>query len=173
MATGWHLTRRFWSSLRPGPPSATDEEWALQHLNPGQQLIWARLTNPDRRHAVGVGRSVAAALDLRPGSEVVTAALMHDCGKLVSQLRTPARVVATLVWSALDDGLAVDWLESRWSLLRRLAQYRCHPQLGGLLLAAAGSAPTVVAWASEHHLKPESWTLPPEIATVLKACDDD
>ena len=41
------------------------------------------------------------------------------------------------------------------------------------MLGMAGSAPLTVAWAREHHLPPEEWTVPLEVGEVLKAADDD
>jgi hypothetical protein len=167
-----HLARRFVGSLRPGPPAPTDEAWAEAHLLAGEVALWRRMANPDRRHAVGVGRNVVAELGPATGRPVVAAALLHDVGKVVSAYRTPARVVATVVWAVVDDGLADRWLERRrpW---RRLAQYRRHPQLGAELIRQAGGDPLTVAWAAEHHLPPDRWTLPPTVAAVRKACDDD
>jgi len=37
----------------------------------------------------------------------------------------------------------------------------------------AGSAPLTVAWAAEHHLPPEDWTVPATIGRALKDADDD
>ena len=48
-----------------------------------------------------------------------------------------------------------------------------HPRLGADLLGMAGSAPLTVAWAAEHHLPPEDWTVPRPIGEALKAADDD
>ena len=44
---------------------------------------------------------------------------------------------------------------------------------GDDLLGLAGSAPLTVAWAAEHHLPPEEWTVPIAIGQALKAADDD
>ena len=41
------------------------------------------------------------------------------------------------------------------------------------LRLAAGSDPLTVAWAREHHLPPEAWTIDPEIAEALHEADDD
>ena len=41
------------------------------------------------------------------------------------------------------------------------------------LLGMAGSAPLTVAWAAEHHLPPDEWTVPVAVGEALKAADDD
>ena len=131
------------------------------------------MSSSDRRHAIGVAREVIDTLGSDLDHQIVVAALMHDCGKVVSGLGTLSRVVATLVWIVLDDSLASRWLDASSPLRRRLAQYRRHPQLGAVLLAAADSDALVVSWAGEHHFAPEAWTVAPEIANVLKSCDDE
>jgi hypothetical protein len=172
-----HLAKRFVWSLWPGPPASLDESWAQARLSPSELTIWDRMSNPDRRHAVAVARAVERALDGvlddGAGDAVVTAALLHDCGKVVSGLGTLARVGATLVWAALDDDVAGGWLDSPVAIKRRLVEYRRHPELGAVLLAAADADPLVVAWAAEHHLPPAGWTVEPRYASILKACDDD
>jgi hypothetical protein len=154
-----HLVRRFFGSLRPGGPGAADEAWARSQLLPGEVALWARLSNPDRRHAVGVARDVVARLGRDATRPVVAAALLHDAGKVLSGLGTFARVGATLLGRARARGRAADYLR--------------HPELGADLLREAGSDPLTVAWASEHHLPPDRWTLDRPLADALKAADDD
>ena len=134
-------------------------------LLPGERALWGRLSAPDRRHAVGVARSVAAAL---PGADrpVLAAALLHDVGKLDSGLGTFARVPATVVGAAAGRGRAARWPG-------RVGAYLDHPARGAARLRAAGSAPLTVTWAAEHHLPPARWSLPRSLADALAAADDD
>lgn len=169
----WHLARRFAASVRPGPPSADDDAWVRANLTSGERFVWDRMSNPDRRHAAGVARAVAADLGTDADRPVIAAAVLHDSGKVVSGLRTPARVAATLLWATLDDEVAMRWADRPRGWKRRLGQYRLHPSLGAELLAEAGSDPLTVAWTREHHLPAEEWTVPLAVASVLKACDDD
>ncbi len=170
-ASWWHLALRFARSLQPGPPAPLDETWAQSFLSDGEQTIWQRMSKPDRRHAIGVARAVVDTFGGEVDDQVVVAALLHEGGKVVSQLGTVSRVGATLFWAVIDESRASRWLDAPSALRRRLAQYRRHPQLGALLLAAVDSDVLVVSWAGEHHLSPDSWTVDPEIANVLKACD--
>ena len=169
----WHLAKRFAGSLKPGPPSSADEEWARSQLLPGERRVWDTMSNPDRRHACTVARAVDAELSGRADRPVVAAALLHDSGKVVSGLRTPARVVATCFWLVAGDGTAAEWRCDASIVKRRLAQYRLHPTIGADQLAAVGSDPLTVDWTREHHLPPEQWTVPADVANVLKSCDDD
>ena len=154
-----HLAHRFAGSLSPRPPAAADAAWATAQLLPGEQALWDRMSHPDRRHAVGVGREVVRRLGSDATRPVVAAALLHDVGKLDAGLGTFARVAATLVDRRDGDG--------------RFARYRRHDELGAAMLTAAGSDALTVAWAREHHLAPACWTLPPMVADALKAADDD
>ena len=177
MAGVLHLVRRFFRSIRPGPPPPADEAWARGLLNPGEVEIWQRMSNPDRRHAVMVARAVVDRwpADLpAPDRPVLAAALLHDSGKVLSGFRTPARVAATLVWAVVADASADRWLTGRPDGLRaRLARYRRHPELGAEMLRAAGSDPLTASWAAEHHRPEARWTVPVPVGRVLKACDDD
>lgn len=178
-----HLVGRFFGSIRPGPPAPSDEAWARRHLLEGERELWARLSNPDRRHAVGVARAVngrwpevidGGGRGPVPPRPVLAAALLHDVGKIEAGLRTPARVVATLVWGVLDDATAERWSAKRSSGLRgRLAAYRRHPEIGARLLRQAGSDALTTAWAEEHHRSPDTWTVDLDTGQLLKECDDD
>lgn len=172
MARPVHLARRFFGSLRPGGPRAADEAWVVQLLLPQELELWRTMPNPDRRHAVGVARSVQEALGEAATRPVLAAALLHDVGKTVSGLRTYGRVVATLSGAVAGREMAVAWSETR-GFTRRVGLYLDHPRLGGDLLALAGSDPLTEAWAREHHLPADEWTLPVAVAEALKAADDD
>lgn len=129
---------------------------------------------PDRRHAVKVARRVDLALGDSADRAVIAAALLHDVGKLDSRLRTYGRVAATLSGKLVghDDEVIRDWTRTR-GFTRRVGLFLQHPRIGGDRLALAGSDPLTEAWAREHHLPPERWTIPVEIARVLKDADDD
>jgi hypothetical protein len=167
-----HLAKRFFGSLRPGGPAASEEGWARSHLSDGEQRLWARLSGADRRHAAGVARRVEAALGERATRPVLAAALLHDVGKLDSGLGTYGRVVATVSAAVAGRETAADWSRSR-GFTRKVGLYLRHPELGGDMLALAGSDPLTVTWAREHHLPPGRWTLPADLAGALKAADDD
>lgn len=52
-------------------------------------------------------------------------------------------------------------------------RYVTHDRLGAALLQAAGSDPLTVAWAGEHHLPEDAWTVDRRVADALKAADGD
>ena len=167
-----HLARRFFGSLRPGGPPPSDEEWVAGVLGEGELGLWRRMSNADRRHAVGVARRVERALGDEATAPVLAAALLHDVGKTVSGLGTYGRVVATLSGAAAGPSTAAAWSEGR-GFTRRVGLYLRHAELGGDLLELAGADPLTVTWTRQHHDPPASWTLPAPIAQALKDADDD
>ena len=156
-----HLAGRFFTSLRPGGPSSADEAWVRSHLTPPEVELWARMGNPDRRHAVRVARRTEEALGERATPAVMAAALLHDVGKTVSGLRTLGRVLATISRRVAPTGIT-----------RRVGLYLVYPELGADLLTAADSDPLTVAWARQHHSPEEEWTVPAELGRALAAADE-
>ncbi|MDO8363013.1 MAG: hypothetical protein Q7V88_08955 [Actinomycetota bacterium] len=122
-----HLARRFALSLSRRPPAAVDTQWALASLLPGEAALWQRLSSADRRHSIQVARRFLEAWPAATRDEVA-GALLHDVGKLASELGTFARVVATVVGPRTA----------------RFRRYHDHERLGVELMAAAGSSAATV-----------------------------
>lgn len=167
-----HLARRFMGSLWPFGPRRPDEAWARGQLTTGEQRLWARMSGPDRRHGVAVGRRIERMLGHEADRAVLAAALLHDVGKVASGLGTYLRVMATLLAGLGGRAQAREWSKAR-GVTRRVGLYLRHPELGADMLALAESDPMTVAWAREHHLPAERWSVPPEVGAALRAADDD
>lgn len=167
-----HLARRFLGSLRPGGPGAATEAWVAEQLLPGELALWRQLPGPDRRHAHAVARRVQAALGPAATRPVLAAALLHDVGKLDAGLGTYGRVVATLSAAVAGRDMAERWSAAS-GFTRRVGLYLRHAELGAVRLELAGSDPLTVAWAREHHLPEDAWTVPPEVGRALRDADDD
>jgi hypothetical protein len=171
-----HLARRFAGSLWPGGPGVAGEAWARQWIRGGEVEVWKAMSGPDRRHALAVARRVAVALGNADGAGVprnaLAAALLHDAGKSRSGLGVFGRSAATLLAAGVGRRKVASWREAGgWR--GEAGRYAAHDEIGGELLAAAGSDPLVVAWAREHHLPPAEWSVDPVLAGVLKTADDD
>ena len=123
------------------------------------------MSGPDRRHALAVARDVARRLGSLATRPVLAAALLHDVGKIDAGLGTFARVPATVAGLVNRQRLGAGD--------GRVARYLRHDAIGAALLADAGADWLTVAWAREHHLPPERWTVPAEVGAALKAADDD
>jgi hypothetical protein len=91
-----------------------------------------------------------------------------ECG-----LGTFRRVAVTLLAGGLGRERVAGWVEHPVSWQRRAGQYVCHDVIGRDLLQVAASDPLTAAWAGEHHLPPQRWTVEAQVASVLKAADDD
>jgi hypothetical protein len=167
-----HLVKRFLGSLWPMGPTKKNELWAAQLLLPEQRKLWFRMSRADRRHAVGVARRVERSLGHEATAPVLAAALLHDVGKLDSGLGTYGRVIAIVAGAVGGRDMATQWTKAS-GFTRRVGLYLRHAELGGDLLDMAGSDPLTSAWARQHHLPPEEWTVPPHLAQVLKDADDD
>ena len=174
MARAGHLVSRFFGSLWPGGPNADHTRWAESQLLDTEVELWRRMSGPDRRHAAAVARRVERMLGAEATRPVLAAALLHDVGKTEAGVGTYGRVIATVSGAAIgrDPGTIADWTRTR-GFTRKVGLYLQHPRLGGDLLAMAGSDPLTEAWAREHHLPSDEWTIPVEIGEALKAADDD
>ena len=168
----FHWIARFVSSVRPGRPAPADEAWATALLSEREATHFARMSNPDKRHAVAVAREVDRTLpvDAERRDEVLVAALLHDVGKTASGLRTYGRAVATLSALAGGRAFAEVWQDGS-GFTRRVGLYLRYPTIGAEVLSVAGSRPWVIAWAAQHHLPEEDWTVPVEVGRVLVAAD--
>jgi hypothetical protein len=176
-----HWAGRLARSLRPGGPSRDDRDWAEGWLSGSESDLFARMSNPDRRHAVAVARRVEARLDaievdgapLDPEHRRATmaAALLHDVGKTMAGLGTYGRVVATLSGAVGGRDYAVHWQDTD-GFTRKVGLYLRYPELGSEMLQVAGSHPWVVAWAAQHHEPEEVWDLPEAVGRVLVEADD-
>lgn len=174
MASPLHLVGRFFATLWPAGPSSGDEQWARVQLLPSEIELWIQMWRPDRRHGVAVARRVQESLGDEATRPVLAAALLHDVGKLDSNLHTYGRVVATLSGAVVrhDEEIIRDWTRTR-GYTRRVGLYLRHPRIGGDRLGIAGSDPLTETWAREHHMAPEDWSVPSHIARALKDADDD
>ncbi len=125
--SGAHLVKRFVGSLSSAAPAPADERWAQDQLVPGEVALWRRMSNVDRCHAIKVAQRF---IDVRATAtrDEIAAALLHDIGKLESNLGTLARVAATVVGPRTE----------------RFRRYHDHERIGAEMLRCAGSASATV-----------------------------
>jgi putative nucleotidyltransferase with HDIG domain len=127
-----HLARRWVTSLSRREPADVDTAWAESHLLDGELQLWRRLGAPDRRHAIVVARRFASMATWT--RDEIAGALLHDIGKLDSQLGTTGRVVATVVGPRTA----------------RFRSYHDHERIGAEMLVVAGSSPVTVDLVRGH-----------------------
>jgi hypothetical protein len=168
-----HLVRRFLGALWPGPPAAGEEAWAAEVLEPEELLLFRRLPNHDRRHALRVARRAEVALGPGADARWVAAAMLHDVGKYDAGLSVPGRAVATLVASGPGGPARVASWGTRGGMRRRVALYARHGELGAEQIRRAGGREEAAAWSGAHH-HPETWptlSIPFPVVSVLDAAD--
>ena len=122
-----HLARRWARSLSRAEPSHVDVDAVRAVLLEAEFDVWSRLRVEDRRHSIEVlhrfdERAAGAPRAARAG------VLLHDIGKVDSDLGIVARVVATIVGPRGD----------------RFDRYHRHEEIGTELLRSVGSDPVTV-----------------------------
>jgi hypothetical protein len=172
VASMTHLARRFAGSVWPGGPTTAERHWAEGHLIDAERELFALMSGPDRRHAIGVAHEAERLLGSDASRPVMAAALLHDVGKLDSRLGTYGRVVATLCAKIAGRDMAASWA-SGTGFTRRVGLYLQHDELGATRLEMAGSDPFTVAWTREHHRARETWSVELPLADALKLADGD
>ena len=91
-----HLVSRVFGAISSASPLSEDLAEVESLLLNGEFLLWQKLPMMDQRHSIAV---LHRFLKLRPGATrpELRAALLHDIGKIESNLGVLGRVVATLV----------------------------------------------------------------------------
>ncbi len=91
-----HLVSRFLGAISGASPSPEDLAEVESLLLDSEFRLWQKLPAMDQRHSIAVLRRFTI---LRPGASrpELRAALLHDIGKIQSNLGVVGRVVATLV----------------------------------------------------------------------------
>jgi hypothetical protein len=123
-----HLVRRFVGSLSTEPPASGDLAWVRTHLLPAEWAMWERFGPADQRHTIAVARRFVERRPDAPRPEVA-GALLHDIGKINSELGTVGRVIATVVGPRTD----------------RFRRYHDHESIGAEWCEEAGSDPVTIA----------------------------
>ncbi len=175
-----HLASRFFAGLRPAPVSDDDRAWAHARLTGPEQQLWDRYAARDQAHTLAVAQAVdhwvaahpeeSAEVESQAPGALVSAALLHDIGKIEAPLGLMGRVVATLVEAVA--GAKIARFGDRTNAVGTIARYCDYPERGAGLLTDAGSNPVVVAWAGEHHEPEASWSLPVPLGRMLARADD-
>ncbi len=161
-----HLAARFVDYLTAKPLEPGERQWVSGWLEASTMELWERQSRADQRHALGVAQVVAESTSRR---EVVGAALVHDVGKVASNLGVFGRVGATLAVQVFGyERVAKQTKFRRWN------QYLHHPEIGATLLEAHGAVPELVVWAREHQRQhPEAPCFSAEEVALLVEADDD
>jgi hypothetical protein len=152
-ATLRELTARAVVASRRLRSTAEDLTWAASVLTDPERALWARLPPYEQDHAVQVARKVERRLaPTMHGAEDrwIAAALLHDVGKLESDLSRFERVAGTLASRVVNVATARRWASSARGFRRRVGAYLIHGEIGARLIREAGGREEVARWAEVH-----------------------
>ena len=130
-----------------------DRAWASAVLTPAEFVLWARQSDYDQSHSVHVARRVQDCLaeTAYAGDPLwPSAALMHDVGKIESNLSLAERAIATLASKTVGVMTARRWAEAATGLKRRIGLYLIHGELGAAMIRAAGGREAIAVWSEIH-----------------------
>ena len=142
-----HLVKRFIASW--SRKDVTEDELGMVRsvLTASEFNLWNQFSIADRRHSVEVAQRFAVLL---PGAtrEQRAGVLLHDIGKIQSNLSTLMRVCATLVGPRT----------------KRFRLYHQHEEIGITMLRHAGSHADVIAVLNQ--------TCNTEVASAFRSADN-
>lgn len=137
-----HLIRRALGSMSDAPPTSSQRALAAEVLTAPEMGLWDAMSGRDRRHSLVVLSRFDAAVPHAPRA-ARAAALLHDVGKIESDLGWLGRIAATVVGPRTD----------------RFALYHRHEQIGADLLRDVSEPMTVRLVASHDDRDPLSVAL--------------
>ena len=142
-----HLTKRFFSSLARSEVTEAERNMVLSALSASECELWLQFSRADRHHSVLVAtRFIAMRPDASPNE--IAGVLLHDIGKIRSDLSTLQRVAATIVGPRT----------------KRFALYHQHEEVGADMLRNAGSDSEVIAIVNQ--------TCNEDVAAAFRAADN-
>jgi len=143
----FHLVKRFISSWSRKDVTEDELDMVRSVLTASEFNLWNQFSIADRRHSIDVAQRFAVLL---PGvsREQRAGVLLHDIGKIQSNLSTLMRVCATLVGPRT----------------KRFRLYHQHEEIGITMLRHAGSHADVIAVLNQ--------TCNAEVAAAFRSADN-
>jgi hypothetical protein len=153
-----------------------DVTWAASVLTASERALWDRLPPYEQDHAAQVARRVQrrlASTGHADDDRWVAAALLHDVGKLESDLSRLGRVAGTLASRFVSVATARRWARSATGFRRRIGAYLIHGEIGAKLIRDAGGREEIARWAEVHQGDRDVRTagLPSAVVDALIASD--
>lgn len=145
LAFAGHLVRRFVGFVTAAPLTPSEQQLIAGALEPALRRAFFSQRSADQRHAFDVWQRVDGDLDL------AAPALLHDIGKVASDLGALSRSTATVLHSL------------RLPLTRHWRRYLAHGEIGADRLEELGASDLAVHFARNHPSDPptgvnsESW----------------
>jgi putative nucleotidyltransferase with HDIG domain len=124
-----------------------DDTWAARQLPAPELEVYRHMDPRDREHAVRVAQKL---LGLHPeaSSEVIRAALLHDCGKMVRPYNVLERVIVGLI---APERPPMNQTSIRLQKQTVMDVRNNHPIIGAQLILEAGGDSRVAELVRNHH----------------------
>jgi len=154
VSQGFNLDRiryrvsQFWTALRNIPPNKGELELVRSNLSDAQLDLFNQMHNSEKAHALRVFQTLLDSGESHP--DLLTAALLHDVGKIVHPLHLWERVFIVLGKRFLPK-LSMKWRQgqpSSWN--RPFVLESEHPGWGAELAKKAGTNSLAVTLIREH-----------------------
>lgn len=168
-----YRVKQLWWAISARPLSAESQAEIKAVLHSAEYILFQRFSYNDQQHSLRVLRLLKQQAHTQ--ASLLKAALLHDIGKIRTQLTILDRCLIVLVAKLLPqkaDAWGHDLREPlRWR--KAFVTKEQHPQWGATLAEAAGSDTQTVALIYWHQAKPA--TAPSEIThllNLLQSADD-
>ncbi len=143
---------QFWRTLT-APLRPIDLAYAAARLTPALLALFRRMAQAEQQHGIAVAQALEA--QGCANADLLTAALLHDAGKIMLPPRLWDRVLVVL-GDAFFPQAAARWRGGTPRGWRRGFVIRQHHAAWGAALAAqAGATPRAVALIQAHHSSPK------------------
>ena len=167
-----YRARQFWNALL-SPSKRVPSEALLPHLSSTQLILFRRMQPAEQVHAYQIFRHLET--NGRATPDLLTAALLHDVGKIMVPISIFDRIVIVL-GNHLFRKAARRWAEGTPRGLRQpFVVAAHHAEWGADLACQAGATPLTVELIRRHHdsprRNPESHT--EHLLAALQAADDE
>lgn len=149
--------------------NSTEIKWVIDYLPPEAKSLFLKQSRSEQRHAIDVAQSIFKyrhSLSDSDFNNLMTAALLHDCGKSTVSIRLWHRVFIVLmqkmpqsVWSRVESS------HTLFALPLKLADQ--HAIWGERLAQQAGLNPEICLLIREHH------TPKTRLGRILESADNE
>lgn len=148
-----YRTRQLWQAISTGS-SREDTELAAAILTPSQLELFQQMQESEQAHSIRVLRELKRQGE--ENSDLQTAALLHDVGKIRAPLRLWERVLVVVIkticpscvkrWGAAGESNSLEGLGWR----RAFVVAEKHPAWGADLVSQNGGSDLAVALVARH-----------------------
>jgi hypothetical protein len=148
-----YRSRQFWQAIR-SQSTQEDLDLVASVLSPEQLELFLQMQASEQAHSVHILRIIMAQGE--ENTDLHTAVLLHDVGKVRAPLRLWERILVVILkalcpvclrkWGAEPDGGSLEELGWR----RAFVVAEQHPRWGAELAAQHGASPLAVALIARH-----------------------